>query len=109
MPAFPQRLDHGPAAGARATYPACGPSRGIARENKDVSRFGTAFGQFRSAAKRPPRKRGVGTQAEDGAGYRGGNWNNASANARASDRNNAANVNANRNNNNGSRVVRTAP
>jgi len=52
---------------------------------------------------------GVGTQAQDGAGYRGGNWNNASANARVSDRNNAANVNADRNNNNGGRAVRSAP
>jgi len=51
---------------------------------------------------------GVGTQAEDGAGYRGGNWNNASAYARVSDRNNAANVNATRNNNNGWRGARAA-
>ena len=53
--------------------------------------------------------RRVGTRAEDGAGFRGGNWNNASVNARASDRNNAANVNADRNNNNGGRAVRSAP
>ena len=74
-----------------------------------MSWFGTAYGQFRDAAKRPRRHAGVGTQAKDGAGYRGGNWNNASDYARVSDRNNAANVNANRNNNNGSRGVRAAP
>jgi len=44
-----------------------------------------------------------------GAGYRGGNWNNDSSNARVSDRNNAANTNANRNNNNGIRCVKTSP
>jgi len=44
-----------------------------------------------------------------GRRFRGGNWNNASVNARASDRNNAANVNADRNNNNGGRAVRSAP
>jgi len=42
------------------------------------------------------------------AGYRGGNWNNDATNARASDRNNAANTNANRNNNNGGRAVKTS-
>ena len=57
----------------------------------------------------PPAKAGVGTRAEDGAGFRGGNWNNDATNARASDRNNAANVNAERNNNNGGRAVRSAP
>jgi len=59
--------------------------------------------------KMPLIEAGVGTQAQDGAGFRGGNWNNANAYARVSDRNNAANVNANRNNNNGSRAVRSAP
>ena len=48
-------------------------------------------------------------RAQDGAGYRGGNWNNAASYARASDRNNAANVNAKRNNNNGGRGGRSAP
>ena len=57
----------------------------------------------------PPTQAGVGTQAENGAGFRGGNWNNTAVYARASDRNNAANVNANRNNNNGWRAVRPAP
>ena len=41
-------------------------------------------------------------------GLRGGDWNNASTNARVSDRNNAANVNTNRNNNNGARFAKTA-
>lgn len=43
-----------------------------------------------------------------GAGFRGGTWNNASTNARVSDRNNAANDNANRNNNNGARCAKTS-
>jgi len=54
-------------------------------------------------------KAGAGIQAKDGAGLRGGNWNNAGSYARTSDRNNAANVNANRNNNYGWRAVRAAP
>jgi hypothetical protein len=41
-------------------------------------------------------------------GFRGGNWNNDSSNARVSDRNNAANTNTNRNNNNGLRCVKTS-
>lgn len=44
-----------------------------------------------------------------GSGFRGGNWNNNSNNARVSDRNNAANTNTNRNNNNGFRCVRPEP
>ena len=43
-----------------------------------------------------------------GGGFRGGNWNNASTNARPSDRNNAANTNSNRNNNNGFRLAKTS-
>jgi len=43
-----------------------------------------------------------------GSGYRGGNWNNDATNARASDRNNAANTNPNRNNNNGGRLAKTS-
>jgi hypothetical protein len=46
--------------------------------------------------------------AVQGAGFRGGNWNNNASNARLSDRNNAANVNGNRNNNYGGRGVRSA-
>ena len=45
----------------------------------------------------------------NGAGYRGGNWNNSTDYLRSSDRNNAANTNTERNNNNGSRAVRPAP
>ena len=46
----------------------------------------------------------------DGAGFRGGNWNNNNDdNLRVSNRNNAANTNANRNNNNGWRGARSAP
>jgi len=45
----------------------------------------------------------------NGAGFRGGNWNNSTANLCVSDRNNAANTNTNRNNNNGWRGVRRAP
>ena len=41
-------------------------------------------------------------------GFRGGNWNNNTINARVSDRNNAANTNTNRNNNNGGRCARTS-
>jgi len=52
---------------------------------------------------------GVGARAQDGTGFRGGNWNNAASYARASDRNNGANVNATRNNNNGGRAARSAP
>ncbi|QAT16720.1 hypothetical protein BU251_02715 [Candidatus Velamenicoccus archaeovorus] len=40
-------------------------------------------------------------------GFRGGNWNNDTSNARVSDRNNAANTNSNRNNNNGGRFAKT--
>jgi hypothetical protein len=50
-----------------------------------------------------PYKQGTG---QTGSGFRGGNWNNNSNNARVSDRNNAANTNANRNNNIGFRGVR---
>ncbi len=42
------------------------------------------------------------------SGFRGGNWNNAAANERVSDRNNAANTNATRNNNNGGRAAKTS-
>ena len=45
----------------------------------------------------------------DGAGFRGGSWNNNDENLRVSNRNNAANTNANRNNNNGWRGARSAP
>jgi hypothetical protein len=48
-------------------------------------------------------------QAEQGAGFRGGDWNNNAINLRMSDRNNAANTNTNRNNNNGGRGVRVSP
>jgi hypothetical protein len=44
---------------------------------------------------------------KQGSGFRGGNWNNTTVNARVSDRNNAANVNGNRNNNNGARCAKT--
>ncbi|MFH1429135.1 MAG: hypothetical protein ABIH39_05255 [Candidatus Margulisiibacteriota bacterium] len=42
------------------------------------------------------------------SGFRGGNWNNDTTNARVSDRNNAANTNTNRNNNNGFRCAKTS-
>jgi len=45
-------------------------------------------------------------QAAQGAGFRGGNWNNDATNMRVSDRNNAANTNSDRNNNNGGRGCR---
>ncbi len=54
------------------------------------------------------RPEGAGTRTEDGAGFRGGNWNNTADNLRVSDRNNAANVNTERNRNNGFRAVRSA-
>jgi hypothetical protein len=75
----------------------------------EMRRFGTALRPFRAAAMRLRRWPGVGTRAQDGAGFRGGNWNNAATYARMSDRNNAANVNAERNSNNGGRAVRSAP
>lgn len=45
-----------------------------------------------------PEDRGAGFTS--GAGFRGGNWNNATSNLSAADRNNAANTNANRNHKN---------
>jgi len=45
----------------------------------------------------------------NGAGFRGGNWNNTTLYLRVSDRNNAANTNTDRNNNNGWRAARSAP
>jgi len=55
-----------------------------------------------------PFEMGRGTD-RNGAGLRGGNWNNSTDNLRASDRNNAANTNGNRNRNYGGRGVRLAP
>ncbi len=49
------------------------------------------------------------TGCTSGAGFRGGNWNNAASYLRAADRNNAANTNAERNQNYGGRGVRLAP
>jgi hypothetical protein len=45
----------------------------------------------------------------DGAGFRGGSWNNDGDDLRVSNRNNAANANANRNDDNGWRGARSAP
>jgi len=76
------------------------------QENNTVLSVGTPFGNSDRELLCPF---DVGRVTDiNGAGFRGGNWNNSTDNLRASDRNNAANVNGNRNNNYGFRAVRPA-